>query len=306
MKAAHGHLLAFLAIVMFAMMSPCSKLVLEGGHINGFILAAFRICGAALLFWISSLFFPAQRIEKRDYKPLFLMSMAGMALNQTLFITGLQFTAPTNACTLTVITPVLTLVLSAIIFKERVGLRRGLGIVLAASGALVLILQSGTGGKLSGHPVGDLLCMASQTCSAFYFLFFSGIIKRYSPVTLMKWLFLISSFISLPLAAPSLVYVSWESMGLVEWWSLIYVVVGGTFISYGLMIMAQRVLLPSVVSSYCYVQPVVAAIAGVCWGLDVINWSKCLAVLLISLGVWWVSQRQREVVSDAELGEEGA
>ncbi|EKC52461.1 membrane protein containing DUF6, transmembrane [human gut metagenome] len=63
--------------------------------------------------------------------------------------------------------------------------------------------------------------------------------------------------------------------------SLVFIVVGSTFLSYLLVIVGQKRLRPTVAGMYNYIQPLVACIVAVCWGLDRFNLTKALSVVLI-------------------------
>jgi len=66
-----------------------------------------------------------------------------------------------------------------------------------------------------------------------------------------------------------------------------------------LMISGQRVLRPTVVSMYNYMQPVVATIVSVSLGLAALTFNHFIAVVLIFIGVWLVvrSKSKRDISS---------
>ena len=68
------------------------------------------------------------------------------------------------------------------------------------------------------------------------------------------------------------------------------VVFCATFISYLLVPIGQRTLRPTVTSMYNYVQPIVASIVAVIWGMDQFNLLKIIAVILVFTGVFFVTQ----------------
>lgn len=286
-----GHAAVLLAAALFGLMSPVAKVVMWNGTVDGAVLATLRIVGSAGLFWVVSLFVKGERIRRRDWPALVGMSLCGMALNQYCFVVGVQYTSPTNACVIATSTPVMTMALAALVLHERLTRRNMLGLALGAVGALTLVLGSASG-SLGGGPLGDALCLASQFFASCYFVFFGRVIRRYSTVTIMKWLFTISALLSLPLMTPSLVELPWHELSSREWLGAAYVVGVGTFLCYILLIVAQRRLKPPVVATYNYVQPLVAALAGICWGVDTLTWMKCLAVLLIAAGVWFVTRAE--------------
>lgn len=286
-----AHLITLGAFLCFGLMSPLCKWAMAGGLINGISMAAFRLCGAALLFWAASMAAPKQKVEREDWRALILMSLCGMGINQFCYVTGVQYTSPTNACVITTSTPVFTFALSAIFLHATVSARKIIGLTLAATGALVLILGSQLQGGLSGNPLGDGICLLSQLAASCYFVFFSGVIKKYHPIILMRWLFTISAVLTAPIWMHEICSLSWLRFGTAEIYGSLYVVLFGSFISYLLMIVGQRHLEASTVAAYNYTQPVIAATVGILLGLDVVTWQKVAAVLFIAAGVWAIARK---------------
>ena len=64
---------------------------------------------------------------------------------------------------------------------------------------------------------------------------------------------------------------------------------------------AQKLLRPTVVSMYNYVQPIIASIAAVVMGIGTFGWQKGIAIGLVFLGVYIVTQSK----SRADLEKEG-
>ena len=278
-----GHICTLGAVLLFGLMSPMCKLAMQNEAIDGVLLAFFRVSGAALLFWLISPLTPREKIARNDWLPLLGMSLCGMVINQFLYVLGIQYTSPTNACVVGTSTPVMTFILAALFLQHRVTLLRVGGFLLASVGALVLIL--GSGGGLSGHPLGDTLCLISQFSAACYFVFFGGVLRRYHPVTIMKWLFLFAAVLTLLPMSSRLAALPSIPFSLHELFAIAYVVIGGSFFSYLLLIVGQRRLDPPTVAAYNYVQPIIAAVVGVMLGLDIFTWQKCLSLMLIAAGV---------------------
>ncbi len=279
------------AALMWGFMPPISKLVVQGGEVSSLSLAAMRIGGACALFWLLSLFTKRERVRREDLKWLFLAALCGVVLNQGMFTCGMGLTSPADAAIMATTAPIVTMIMSAMYLKERVTGRKVAGIMSSAAGALLLVLGSAQASS-SGNMWGDLLCLASQVSVSFYFVFFKGLISRYSPVTLMKWMFLFAASCSLPPMAGELASIpfgrlGWECLG-----GIGYVVGCATFVCYLLMPVAQRALKPTVVCMYNYVQPVIATLAGVAWGLESFGWWKAAAVALIFSGVSLVVQNR--------------
>lgn len=86
--------------------------------------------------------------------------------------------------------------------------------------------------------------------------------------------------------------------------------VGATFISYMLIVVGQKNLRPTVAGMYNYIQPLVACIVAVCWGMDSFNLTKIIAVVLIFGGVYLVtssrSRKEMEAYQQAQSAEENS
>ena len=283
---AHGAML--LAMVLFGLLATFSKDVLTRGGITGPQLVAFRVIGAALLFWLGALFVPQQRIERRDMLKVAGAGFFGFALAQGGYIVGLSFTSPINATIELTTMPIFTLILSSILLHERITPRRALGIIMGFLGAVLLITRTTAG---DGRPTdfrGDLLILLSQVGYAFYLTYYSSVIRKYDAFTFNKWAFTFASLFILPFVLPHVARIDWLGISVRTASEIVYIVAGATFFTFLLVVWAQRRLLPTTVSVYNYVQPFVAVVASMAMGLAVPQWMHAVAAALIFTGVWLV------------------
>ena len=77
-EALKGHIAMGAAAVIWGLMSPVSKLVMQQGEVSSASLATFRLLGAAILFWLASAFVPREPIERKHRLPLFYASLFGI------------------------------------------------------------------------------------------------------------------------------------------------------------------------------------------------------------------------------------
>ena len=84
--------------------------------------------------------------------------------------------------------------------------------------------------------------------------------------------------------------IQWTEISAAAFFQIGYVVVGGSFLAYIFIMNAQRLLRPTVVSMYNYMQPIVASVAAIIMGLGVFGWEKGVAVALVFLGVYIVTK----------------
>jgi len=277
-----------LAMVLFGLMATFSKDVLTHGGITGPQLVAFRVMGAGLIFWLGSLFLPQQRIEPRDYVKIAGAGLFGFAVAQGGYIVGLSYTSPINATIELTTMPIFTLILSSILLHERITPRRALGIIMGFTGAVLLITRTTAG---DGRPTdyrGDLLILLSQVGYAFYLTHYSRVIRKYDAFTFNKWTFTFASLFILPFTLPHIMDIDWAAMSARTAGEITYIVAGATFFTFLLVVYAQRRLLPTTVSVYNYVQPLVAVVASMAMGLASPQWMHGVAAVLVFTGVWLV------------------
>lgn len=277
------------ANTMWGLMSPVAKMVFASGVVLPAIMIDFRVAGAALLFWITSLFTPREHVPLSDILRLMGAGMLGILFNQGAFIIGVSLTSPGEASLVTTTMPMWVMLLAWLILREPITLRKAGGIIVGATGAIILIIGGGMAARGSNPSLGDILVLCAQLSYALYLTLYRNFIRKYSLVTLMKWMFLSAAIVALPAGARWIAATSWSTISPYEWAGIAYVVVCGTYLAYIGIMIGQKNLRPTVVGMYNYVQPVVATITGVCLGLDIFTPVKAVAVVLIFTGVWLVT-----------------
>ena len=274
---------------MWGLMSPIGKAAMNAG-ISSLTLTSMRMMGAAILFWIASMFTPKEKVSRKDFVLLFFAAMLSIVCNQGLFIYGLSLTSPVDASIITTALPIITMILAAAFLKEPLSKLKIIGVVLGTVGALTLILSNNSAEIGSGNPVGSILCLMSQISFACYLTIFKRLILKYSVFTLMRWMFTYASIVFIPFSYQGLSQTAYESITLIVWLEVGYVVLFGTFFAYMMVVFGQKILRPTTVSMYNYVQPIIGAFASVVIGLGTFGWDKGLASILIFAGVYMVTQ----------------
>ena len=286
----YAHLSMFAACAIWGLMAPLGKDAMTNG-LDGPSMVMIRVTGGALLFWIASLFTKKESVPLRHVFIFAGAAVFGIVCNQCGYTIGLSFTSPINASIVTTSMPIFAMILAAIILKEPLTSKKVLGVMMGCSGALMLILTSAThSSDKVGDIRGDLLCLGAQFSYALYLSLFNRFIKRYSIMTVNKWMFLWATVILMPLAGPHTLEKLSCDLSLTVILETLYVVVFGTFIGYILVIKAQKILRPTVVSVYNYVQPVVAVAVSISTGIGILKWTHGLAIILVFSGVGMVTK----------------
>ena len=302
-----GHSSMLGANVMWGLMSPVAKFVMVGGAVTPLVVTDLRITGAMVLFWIASFFQKPERVAPKDLLKLLGASLLAIVFNQGCFIFGVGLTSPVDASIITTSMPLLAMVLAAIYLKEPITGKKVLGIAVGATGALLLILGSHqvSEAKAAGNHYiwGDLLVLLAQFSYALYFVLFKNFVNKYSLITIMKWMFTYAFICALPFSYNDLLHTEWKSLQNTEIGALVFIVVGSTFISYVLIVIGHKNLHPPVAGMYNYVQPLVASIVAVCWGMDTFNFVKIISVALIFGGVYLVTNSRSKAEMEAVVAD---
>ena len=287
-----GNLACFAAYAIFGFNIICCKNIAIDGNITPMALFCLRSFGATALFWIWSLFTaPHEQIAKQDIWKVAIASFLGLFMTQLSFLFAITKCTAIDASIMSTLSPIMALVISAIVIHERITWSGVSGIILSLVGVLILIfncvsIRSGA----DSTSIWGILGMVVNTLSfATYVGIFKPLIQKYSVVTFMKWMFLFSSLMALPFSFSAFGASDLTAVPMDVMWQVIYVVVGATFISYFLIPFAQKRLQPVVVCMYSYVQPVIAMVIALVMGLDHLTLLKVVASVLVFTGVGLVN-----------------
>lgn len=293
----------FLACAIWGLMSPIGKDAMTHG-LDGVVMVSFRVAGGALLFWLASLFLPKEHVATRDKFIFAGAALFGLVCNQCCFTIGLSLTSPVNASIVTTSMPIFAMLLSFLILHEPITWKKAGGVFIGCCGAVTLILTSLSASDTKvGNIRGDLLVLGAQLSYALFLSLFNKFIKKYSIFTVNKWMFLWATIIVWPFTGMHVAQTEWDAVNATTWMETAYVVVFGTFVGYILIVNAQKVLRPTVVAIYNYVQPLVAVIVSLAMGIGAVKWSQGLAVLLVFVGVWMVtkSKSRRDMLEGQKI-----
>ncbi|MGG8495364.1 DMT family transporter [Tenacibaculum sp. TC6] len=261
-------------------------------YIKPFGFIVLRVGGAASVFWLLGLFLKKEQIEKSDYKKIFIAAFFGIALNMLTFFKGLSYTTPISGAVMMVTTPIMVLIFSSILLKERLFLRKIIGVVIGLIGAVVLILYGNNQeDNAENMMLGNFLVFINAASYAMYLVLVREVIQKYNPIVFVKWLYLFGFLLVLPFGISELLEVKWQVMPVSIYLKAGFVVLFATCVTYLFNLFALSKLKPTTVSVFIYLQPVIASIYALIVGSDNLNAVKIGATLLIFLGVFLVTKQ---------------
>ena len=281
---------AFIATIIYGLNYTIAKDVMPNFvKPNGFIL--LRVAGALFLFWIAGFFVKKEKIELKDFKLIFLAGLFGAGFNMLVFFKGLNLTTPINASVITVMVPIIVFIISVIFLKEKLIRHRVVGVFIGLLGAVVLIAYGRQSAVNAPDIVtGNIYIFLNAIFYSLYLIIVKKLIAKYNPLIFIKWIYLVGFLIVLPFGFQDFLEIDWTSMPANILNSILFVVIGTTFITYILNLFALTKLKPTTVSAFVYLQPVVATVFALMLKSDSLDAIKIVAVIFIFIGVYLVSK----------------
>jgi len=291
---AHSCILA--ANVIFGLNYSIAKYVLNG-YVKSMGLNVIRVLGSILLFGIAS-YFIREKIDRKDFKRLALAGLLGIVINQIFFLKGLSYTTPIDSSIIMTASPIMVLLMSGLFMNESIKPKKILGTILGCAGAVMLILFSGRGAlDFSKHTaLGNSMQLINAIAYGCYLIVVKPLMGKYHPITVLKWAYLFGAIIVLPVGFNEFSQINWAELPMQALLSIAYIVVFSSFLAFILNVYALRHLNASVVSTYTYSQPAIAAGFALLVGSDQLSWIKVASAALVFLGVYLASMPAREEV----------
>lgn len=261
----------------------------------GFIV--LRVGGSVILFWLAALFATKQKIALNDFPRIAAAAFFGVAFNMLTFFEGLSQTSPIMASVLMVTTPIIVLVLSAVIMRERIVGKKAFGIVLGLLGAVVLILYGKSVTQGENALWGNFLVFVNAVSYGLYLILVKKLMDKYNAFAFVKWIYLFGFIMVLPFGWQQLSTVQWELMPQSIGYKVVFIVVISTFLTYLLNLLSMKQLKPTTVAVFIYLQPLFATLFAIGLGKDELDPVKIFSALLIFAGVYLVTIPPKKEIS---------
>jgi drug/metabolite transporter (DMT)-like permease len=296
-KTLQAHLALFIVNVLYGASHVLAKGVMPD-YLTPSVFILFRVAGATLLFWLVLSLTKSKPIERKDFPLIALCGLFGVAINQLFFFHGLNLSSAINSGIIMALNPIMVVILSFFLFKERLTSLKITGITLGAVGAILLTLKASS--HVGDSRLGDLFLFLNALSYGIYLVIAKPLMKKYSPIQVITWVFTFGLIFVL-LFPPTLIELSQTNFQRISteiWWKIAYVVIGVTFFTYLLTIFGLKYLSATVSSAYIYTQPVMVMLftflfASIQWSADYrgsITSEKILYMFVIFTGVYLTSK----------------
>lgn len=293
-KKLKSHLAILTVNIIFGVGIPVTKYLLDN-WVDPMTYMTMRCVGAALMFWTVSLFLPKEKVKPRDLAVIILGGLMGFIVSQTLTAWALNYTSPVYYSLIATLTPVAVMLMAALFLREGITAKKTWGVILGVAGAVLMVVFKWHAEAGSNDFIGIMLTILSLLTWAGYLIITRKVSEKYTPVTQMKWIFLVSAVAVLPFSWNGIVecnlFNGSRSDGL---WlgisAMAFIVVFATVLGYFFIPFAMKHLKTTTVSIYTNMQPVVASFVAIGLGQDLLTWDKIVAAVLILLSAYIVTR----------------
>ena len=287
-----AHIALLTANLFFGINYPIAKSLMPD-YLHPIEIIILRAGVSAILFFLIQQFFFSEKTDRKDLIKLALCGLFGVSINQLLFFEGLNLSTPIDASIIMVSSPIMVLIISGILIKEKITLLKTAGILIGAAGALVTIVY-GKQLSIGSDPLkGNIFIFINAFSYSIYLVLVKPLMEKYNPFTVMKWTFLFGFLFVIPFSFHAFSSVNWALFNTFTWWALVYVVIATTFLAYALIVFSMKIVNPSVASFYIYFQPVIASILAMMMYDEKITYVKTISALMIFTGVFMISRKVR-------------
>jgi drug/metabolite transporter (DMT)-like permease len=261
-------------------------------YVKPYAFILIRAIGGTILFWLLTFFGPKEKIAPKDFLRIIAASLFGVVINQLAFFKGLSYTSPISASVMMVTSPIVVMVLSAFIMKEKLKLKKIIGIFIGLAGTAVLILYGKDIQYGPNATLGNLLVFLNASSYAVYLIIIKKIVTKYHAFTFIKWIYTFGLLMVIPFGYQEFTEIQWQVIPMNIYLSIGFVVLFTTFFAYLINLMAIKELKPTTLAVFIYMQPLFATVFAISLGKDKLDLVKIASAVLIFFGVYLVTHKK--------------
>ena len=199
------------------------------------------------------------KVDRSDVKRLLLLGLLGIPLNQFLYLYGIGFTTAANGALLYATTPVLVMVLSSILLKEKVTVRKAAGILLAFGGVVIVIFERGLDFS-SGYTYGNIVIFVAVIAWGLFTVLGRPLILKYGALKVTCLAMLAGTAMYFPVGVVGAIVNPIHDISATDWIGILYLGIGTSIVGYVLWYYAIGRIDVSKVAVFANGQPILATV----------------------------------------------
>ncbi|MFI3314783.1 MAG: DMT family transporter [Rikenellaceae bacterium] len=232
------------------------------------------------------------KIEWKDLKDMVLVALFIPIGRLLMLLLGINYTTPIDGSIISTLNPILMFVIMALFFHQKNSKYSIVGLVIALTGALMLILDGSSLDSIKdGGMLGNGFIFLSVLFSVLATFVTKRLYKKYSSTTVLGYSFIIAMFFVLPLYTKDFMEIDFTKITPLLWKDMAIYIVFGSMIATSLLYYGLRGVSPAVYSTYNYVQPIVATTMAVMRGQDTLSLEIIFSTLMIFVGLFFITRK---------------
>ena len=280
-----GHLAGVITVSMWGYSFVSSKVLLENGlgpvqiYVLRFLLAYVIVLGLN-----------HKKIFSHSLRDELLFAVCGLCAGSLYFIaenTALEYTLTTNVSLLTSMSPLITALLVALVYRtEKLGIGTWVGSAIAIMGVGCVVFNSSS--SLEVRPLGDFLSLAA----AFSWSVYSVVLRRLNAGYDVWFITRKTFFYGLVTAVPFLLFET-DTVNILEvisrpqvYGNLLFLGLGASTAAYVLWALTVRQVGAVKANNYMYLQSIITLLVSAVVLGEKITLLGCVGILLILGGLW--------------------
>lgn len=273
-----------LMVLLWSLNFVVGKFVLR--ELPPLLASGLRVAGAGVLLLPIYAFSQrrASRVGRADLVRLGVLGVTGIALNQVLFLVGLERTTVAHAALIFGLSPILVLLAAAAAGQESFTARKLAGMLIALGG--VAVLHAGPSSTSGATLRGDLLVLAGASAFALFTVLSKPLTVRYGSIAMNTIGYVGGALALAPLIAWEARRFPLREVSAPAWAALAYMAVFPSVVCYLIFYHALRYLAASRIAALAYLQPVLATLMGVVALGERVSGALIAGGALVLAGVW--------------------
>lgn len=242
-----------------------------------------RLTFAALTLIIATLFTNPKRGFRVSFKDLLLLFACGtitLTINNCFYFTSIERSGMSVAAVLMYTAPIFVMLMSALIYKEQITLKKLIALFITFLGCVLVSLTSS---QNKADALGIFCGIASGVTYALYSIFANGLLKRYTSMTVVMYTYIFAALSAYFIADPVETFVALKNTNM-----FIYAILFGALSSaaaHGLYSLGMKYTEPSLASIVATLELVAASVVGFFAFNQYLSWYNYIGIILVLCAV---------------------
>jgi drug/metabolite transporter (DMT)-like permease len=262
------------------------------GATDPLTLAAFRFGIAFLLILPLALMLKSRWPKGRDLLGVAVLGILYFALFFVLYNESLAMTTAARGSLALSTLPLVTMIVAALLGKERMTARKTLGVLIAVGGAAAALL-TGLDGAPAGAWRGDLLMLGATLIMAFYTVWSRPFMQRSSRLGFLAAGMGFGSGASALLAWERGGWALTQSFGAAQWTAVAFIGLVGGALAFYLWVYALEHTTPTRVANTMTINPIAASLLAAVLVGEPLGLNLAVGIAAVAVGIWLASSAPR-------------